>query len=209
MQNIMVDSQVGILPTNEVLIKEEASISPLKDTLKHNMDVDSSYVPTADVQDMDNGAPQRTVDVSDSVQKNDLKHKDMTVPMAVDPSYVHTADVTNTENHLNQQNTVQKAMDVSDSLPEDSSSSKDEKVALTGQTQAVSSGLTRVEVTENSTSIAVDESSTNSAYPFYVKTLQEAEEVLHHFENNTQTRFCVWRCPKDFGASSKYLLDLF
>jgi hypothetical protein len=38
-------------------------------------------------------------------------------------------------------------------------------------------------------------------YPKYVKTLQEADEVMHRFENNTKSRFCVWRSPKDFGHS--------
>lgn len=41
----------------------------------------------------------------------------------------------------------------------------------------------------------------NTLYPAYVRTLQEADEVLHRFENNTKSRFCVWRSPKDFGHS--------
>lgn len=38
-------------------------------------------------------------------------------------------------------------------------------------------------------------------YPKYVKTLQEADEVMNRFETNTKSRFCVWRSPKDFGHS--------
>lgn len=42
---------------------------------------------------------------------------------------------------------------------------------------------------------------TSTLYPAFVRTLQEADEVLHRFENNTKSRFCVWRSPKDFGHS--------
>lgn len=41
----------------------------------------------------------------------------------------------------------------------------------------------------------------STLYPNYVRTLQEAEEVLNRFENNTKSRFCVWRSPKDFGKA--------
>ena len=63
--------------------------------------------------------------------------------------------------------------------------------------------VTTVEVTKDSTNVDKDETLSNSAYPVYVKSLHEAEEVLHRFENDTKTRFSVWRCPKDFGNSRK------
>lgn len=44
-------------------------------------------------------------------------------------------------------------------------------------------------------------------YPKYVKSLQEADEVMHRFENNTKSRFCVWRSPKDFGHSGMVFSD--
>ena len=44
-------------------------------------------------------------------------------------------------------------------------------------------------------------------YPKYVKTVQEAEEVMHRFENNTRSRFCTWRSPKDFGHSGMYFSE--
>lgn len=43
----------------------------------------------------------------------------------------------------------------------------------------------------------------STLYPTYVRTLQEAEEVLNRFENNTKSRFCVWRSPKDFGKAGR------
>ena len=48
---------------------------------------------------------------------------------------------------------------------------------------------------------------TSGLYPKYVKTLQEADEVMHRFENNTKSRFCVWRSPKDFGHSGMCFSD--
>ena len=62
---------------------------------------------------------------------------------------------------------------------------------------------TTVKVGKYSTNVEVDEKSANTAYPVYVKSLLEAEDVLHRFENETKHRFTVWRCPRDFGNSRK------
>ena len=58
-----------------------------------------------------------------------------------------------------------------------------------------------VEIVHKCTAIA------SGLYPKYVKTLQEADEVMHRFENNTKSRFCVWRSPKDFGHSGMCFSD--
>ena len=63
--------------------------------------------------------------------------------------------------------------------------------------------VTTVEVSKNSTNVNKDETLINATYPVYVKLLSEAEDVLHRFENDTKTRYSVWRCPKDFGNSRK------
>ena len=54
-----------------------------------------------------------------------------------------------------------------------------------------------------STNVNMDKTLTDTSYPVYVKTLTEAENVLHRFEGNTKNRYSVWRCPKDFGNSRK------
>ena len=63
--------------------------------------------------------------------------------------------------------------------------------------------VTTVEVSKNSTNVNKDETLINATYPVYVKSLSEAEDALHRFENDTKTRYSVWRCPKDFGNSRK------
>ena len=60
-----------------------------------------------------------------------------------------------------------------------------------------------VEVSKVSTNVKMDKTLTDTSYPVYVKTLTEAEDVLHRFEGNTKNRYSVWRCPKDFGNSRK------
>ena len=64
--------------------------------------------------------------------------------------------------------------------------------------------VTTVEVSKDSTSVDMDGTLTNAAYPVYARSLAEAEEVLHRFENDTKNRYSVWRCPKDFGSSRKH-----
>ena len=110
------------------------------------------------------------------------------------------------KNGLNQTDVQQKTLDGTASNPQDnlvSSELSEGRAPLTKSKEPPSSDVTRVEVSENATNVSMAEASGNVVYPVYVNSLQEAEEVLHRFENNTKTRFCVWRCPKDFGASSK------
>ena len=66
-----------------------------------------------------------------------------------------------------------------------------------------SCNITTVEVRKDNTNVSMDDTLTNTAYPVYVKSLSEAEDVLHRFENETKNRYSVWRCPKDFGNSRK------
>ena len=128
--------------------------------------------------------------------------------MEVDPlPSSETAVVPGTdENGLNQTDVQQKSLDGTASNSQDnlvSSELSEGKAPLTKSKEPPSSDVTCVEVSENATNVSMAEASGNVVYPIYVNSLQEAEEVLHRFENNTKTRFCVWRCPKDFGASSK------
>ena len=66
-----------------------------------------------------------------------------------------------------------------------------------------SHNVTTVEVSKVSTNVNMEKTLTDTSYPVYVKTLIEAEDVLHRFEGNTKNRYSVWRCPKDFGNSRK------
>ena len=80
----------------------------------------------------------------------------------------------------------------------------DMSVAELAPLQAVKlCNVTTVEVSKNSTNVNKDETLINATYPVYVKSLSEADDVLHRFENDTKTRYSVWRCPKDFGNSRK------
>ncbi|XP_028409957.1 uncharacterized protein LOC114532613 [Dendronephthya gigantea] len=61
--------------------------------------------------------------------------------------------------------------------------------------------VTTIEVSKDSTNVDMDGTLTNTTYPVYARSLAEAEEALHRFENDTKNRYSVWRCPKDFGSS--------
>jgi hypothetical protein len=63
--------------------------------------------------------------------------------------------------------------------------------------------ITTVKVGKCSSNVEINETSKTTAYPVYVKSLVEAEDVLHRFEKETKHRYTVWRCPRDFGNSRK------
>lgn len=151
--------------------------------------------PTSDdLTDQVSTGPQPQEEVNPLVEDLELMEVDQL------PSSETTALPETEENGLNQTDIEQKTSDGTSSNSQDDLRSHEENTPLK---KPPSSDLTCLEVSKNSTNVSMAEALSNVVYPTYVNSLQEAEEVLHRFENNTKTRFCVWRCPKDFGASSK------
>ena len=116
-------------------------------------------------------------------------------------------EVTRTEDNIKESSATKNSLDEANPLvATEMNSAKLTPLGMTsvelGPLQAVHN-ITITEDSKESSNIDMDETSTAAAYPVYVSLLSEAEDVLHRFENDTKNRYSVWRCPKDFGNSSK------
>ena len=116
-------------------------------------------------------------------------------------------EVTRTEDNIKESSATKKSLD--ETNPPVATEMNSAELTPLGMTsvelaplQAVHNIIT-TEDSKESSNIDMDKTLTAAAYPVYVNLLSEAEDVLHRFENDTKNRYSVWRCPKDFGNSSK------